>query len=218
MGGSLTKARFEDIDGSRVFTVQYNPKEFNAVKGATWSEGKEQGAASAALEFQKGTPMTVDMTLFFDTTVDSKDVRKVWVNSLVEFMTPKYAATSDKKGPELKKLRPALVLFTWGSFEFKCVVESVTTAFMMFASNGTPIRAKCQVKLKEWRIEDITGSGSGSFWENKKVKLVKAGAGSTVTSVASESGADWREVAETNHIDDPMEDLGGSDLVVSGRC
>jgi hypothetical protein len=160
--------------------------------------------------------MAVDMTLFFDTTIDGKDVRQTWVNKLLQFMNPTYSAGSDKKGPELGKLRPPLVLFTWGSFSFTCVVESVTTNYLMFASNGSPIRAKCQVKLKEWVIKDVFGSGSGAFWEANKIKLIKAGAGSTVSSVADANGADWRDVATANNIDDPMSDVAGMDLVVGG--
>jgi hypothetical protein len=215
MGSSLTKASFQDLEGSAgTLTVQFNPKEFNSAKQMSWQPGKDQGQGNVPLEFQKGNPTGVDMLLFFDTTMDNQDVRQVWVNKLLAFMNADVDAQSDKKGPELGKKRPPKVLFTWGSYSFTCVVEQVTTTYLMFGADGAPLRAKCQIKLKEWMPESAEGSGVGTTLSLEKVSLVTANAGDTASSVAAGAGVPWRELAADNDIDDPMADLGGQDLVV----
>jgi len=47
---------------------------------------------------------------------------------------------------------------------FNCVIESISTKYTMFSSEGAPLRATCTVKLKEAdvvaRAKD-TASGTG---------------------------------------------------------
>ena len=55
----------------------------------------------------------------------------------------KNASKTDKQ-----KFRPPVILFIWGRFIFKGVIESLSQKYTMFLSDGTPVRAECAIKLR----------------------------------------------------------------------
>ncbi len=213
-GGSLERAKFWALDGSGdEFEVQYNPKELKVDKKVSWKEHDDQGQDEASLEFQKGSPQSLAMELMFDTTIDGTNVFETWVTGLLALTNANCEPESGEQG-ELDKQRPTRVLFYWGSFDFEGVVESISTSYTMFAADGTPLRAKVQVKMKEWGQETFDDATSGQRWAGNTFKLVEAKAGDTATSLANEYGADAKEIVNDNNIDDPMEDLGGTQVIV----
>ncbi len=202
----VTKARFESENGTS-FETQYNPKDFKFDKKVTWQEHKDQGQESA-LEFQKNTPASMSMELTFDTTHNKGDVRTTWVNKLLALTNPS-VKPSKGEAKSLDKKRPPKVTFSWGSFQMIGVIEALNVTFLMFSSEGTPLRAKVQVKMKEWapeEYEDGTG-GSGDWYASDPVKLVTVGAGQTVTAVAMANDADWRQMCDDNGWDNPLEQV-----------
>lgn len=213
------KAYFESLDdGSTKFTVQYNPKEFQVNKAMTWEESKTQGLPVNPLQFQKGAPMTASFDLLFDTTADGSNVQDAWVEGLLALTNATAQATKGEEA-ELGKQRPHALLFTWGRFSMKCVIDSITVTYLMFASTGEAVRARCQVKLKEWtppdevnNAEKFGSSTGGSTWGSGSIMLV--GSGQTLSQIAEAAGADWRDVATENGITDPMEEMTGRELKV----
>lgn len=211
--GGNSKAVFQNLDGGSDFTVQYNPREFTVEKSVTWEEAQTQGQSSNPIQFQKGSPMTASMELLFDTTADDPpgNVQKVWVDSLLSLTNANVTPTSGEAA-ELGKQRPPSLQFTWGTFTMKCVIESVNVTYLMFAAEGHAVRARCTVKLKEWQVEEIYGSGSSSTWSSAKLVLVEGG--QTVSQVASSYNTDARQVMQDNGITDGMSDITGQTLVV----
>ncbi|MCB9764008.1 MAG: LysM peptidoglycan-binding domain-containing protein [Alphaproteobacteria bacterium] len=205
------KATFQGLESGGTFTVQYNPKEFKFDRSVTWGEHKDQGPLPNGLEFTKIPPATVSMDLYFDTTADGNgDVRSKWVNGLLKLTNadvPVGEGTTDKK-------RPTKVQFSWGSFNMVCVVESVNTTFLMFSADGTPVRARVSVKLKEWTYQAASGGGGGSFVPGTKVRLVSS-SGGTASSIASANGVSTRQLLDANpQITDPMNIMAGLRLVI----
>ena len=218
-GGSGEKASFTSLEaGGPTFTVQYNPKEFRVEKALTWQEAKNPGQSTQALQFQKGAPMTASFDLIFDTTADSppKNVQKVWVDQLLALTNATYQPTSGEVGAASAQ-RPHAYTFQWGTFTMKCVIESVNVTYLMFASTGEAVRARCSVKLKQWELADFAGSGTSSRVDASKIKLVDVKGGQTLTQVASASGSDMRSVAAANGITDPMSDLTGQVLSIPSK-
>lgn len=221
-GGS--KAYFESIDEKgQTFTVQYNPKEFQVNKAMTWEEAKTQGLAVNPISFQKGAPMTASFDLIFDTTNESSpvNVQDAWVNGLLS-LTNATATPKDGEEAKLQKKRPHAFVFTWGAFKMKCVIESINVTYLMFASSGEALRARCSVKLKEWtpvlkagevenRSKFAAGTG-GNAWGTGSIVLV--GSGQTLSQIAQSSGTDMRTVASANGITDPLAELTGLELKV----
>ncbi len=210
---SVSKAFFYGVDGGESFEVQYNPKELKFDKPVSWKEHDDQGQAGA-LEFQKVTPATIQIELVFDTTKDASDVRSVWVNKLLSLTNPE-ASPGDGEAAELKKKRPPIVWFFWGSFDFYGVIESINATYIMYASNGNPVRAKVTVKMKEWTPKtNYSSSGSSEGYDSASVKLMQLSAGQTVSSLAASSGTTAQAIGEANNLDDLMDVPAGTTLVV----
>ena len=215
------KAFFQSLDDKKKrFTVQYNPKEFQVSKSLTWEESKTQGLAVNPLQFQKGAPMTASFDLLFDTTGEPtpKNVQQAWVNGLLALTNSDVKPTKGEQA-ELGKTRPHALMFTWGAFTMKCVIESVNVTYLMFASTGEAVRARCNVKLKEWTPPEEAANGAkfadgtgGTSWGSATIKLV--GSGQTLSQLAQEAGVDMRKVAQENGITDPMQDLTGREIKV----
>lgn len=214
MSQSGGKATLTSLDDGKSFTVQYNPKEFNVSKALTWQESEEQGPAKNRVQFQKAAPMTASFDLIFDTTDhDGGNVQSEWINPLLK-LTNADVQPSQGEAKELSKKRPAAFRFEWGGFSMDCVVEQISVQYLMFASDGTAVRARASVKLKEWIPIEFDGSTSGMRWDADRVELVEVTGGQSLSQVAEARGADWRQVAEDNGIDDPLADLTGMTLYI----
>ena len=185
-----TKAAFHILEGEKAnetFTVQYNPKEFKVDKKVSWKEVDEQGQDKPPLEFQKGSPRSITMELMFDTTVEDEgsseqDVYWTWVEQLLA-MTNTDATPASGESTKQSKKRPTTVHFQWGTFELTGVVESITTTYTLFSAEGTPLRAKCQLKMKEWDPEEFAyGNVGGSHFSFDPLAAVGTGYDATNTS------------------------------------
>jgi hypothetical protein len=216
------KATFTAKSGpAGTFAVQYNPREFQTSKSVTWQEAETQGQGSNPIQYQKGAPMTVSMELIFDTTNQSSpaSVQTTWVDRLLAFTNATEAAV-DGEQKNLGKKRPPVINFTWGSFALECVIESVNVTYLMFASNGDPVRAKCQVKLKEYTVKEFTGSGGSAGWTVGDYQLltgsrvVVASGGQTLSQLAAANGTDAQTLAAANGIIDLLEDITGKAIAI----
>ena len=223
-GGS--KATFTSLDkGSPVtFTVQYNPKEFRVEKSVTWSEAQTPGIDKNVIEYQKGAPMTASFDLIFDTTSESgvQNVQKVWVEPLMALTSAAVDVkdvkdAKDAKGGTLDKKRPRALYFQWGAFSMKCVVESVSVTYLMFASTGEAVRARCSVKLKEWVVIPFESKDIAVGKESVRYTLVGVKGGETTSQVAAANGSTAQAVAGANGFSDLMADLTGRTLIIPAK-
>lgn len=218
-GGNPTKATFEILEGDNageIFTVQYNPKEFKEDKKVSWKEVDEQGKDKSPLEFQKGSPRSVTMELLFDTTNEDSEtsVYDFWVEQLLA-MTNADSTPGSGESTKQSKKRPTTVRFDWGGYQITGVVESVATSYTLFSASGTPLRAKCQVKMKEWDPDAfVYVDMGGGRWEGNEIRLVQAVAGQTPTDVANQNNTTSRQVCKDNNIADPMQPFAGGEEVM----
>ncbi len=212
------KATFIALDASdnvrNTFPVQYNPKEFKYDKSVSWQEHEDQGKDEVPLEYQKGSPASLSMELIFDTTIEEGetpvDVREKWVNGLLSLTNPDVTVTEGNTS----KGRPPKVKFIWGTFEMVGVVESVNVSYILFAADGTPLRARCTVKMKEWGTSEYERGQGGAYINAEPVQLVTSKPGDTAASVAQSNNTDWRTVAEANNLDNPADIPPGTILVL----
>jgi len=216
---SPTKATFVILEGDKAnttFTVQYNPKEFKVDKKVSWKEVDEQGTDPSPLEFQKGSPRTITMELMFDTTKEETevDVFSTWVEKLL-FMTNADNTPQSGEATEQGKERPTTVKFEWGTFEFTGVIESVTTSYTLFSGSGKPLRAKCQVKMKEWEPDPFAyGAAGAAGWGGNAIQLIQTKAGQLPADVANQNNTTTKQVCEDNNIEDPTKPFEGGEEVV----
>jgi hypothetical protein len=157
--GKLERARIHVLknDGSDSTAVEswievcFNPKEYSLEKSVEW-DAEKAFADAPTPEFKAPKPMTLSVTLQFDTYEDRTNVRDRWVRQIekLTLMTgdlPKDGKDAKSKSDK-QKFRPPTILFIWGRFVFKGVVESLSQKYTMFLSDGTPVRAECALKIR----------------------------------------------------------------------
>ena len=229
---NVGKATFTDLDGGGgSFAVQFNPKELKLDEKASWKPSEEHGQSKPLLTYEKGEPTQLTMELIFDTTDTGDNVNSKFIQPLRDFMTARYkddAVAADVK-TDKPNVRPCYCLFEWGGFSFNGVVEKVNATFLMFSSDGTPLRAKVSVGMKE-RERSVSGGGGGGVTltagaivsGSKTVTQVTGNVttytvkeGDTPASIANATGADERDIIHANNLPDPINLTPGEGLVIA---
>jgi LysM repeat protein len=201
----LEKAKLINVDTNTTYDVLFNPKEYSVQKSVQWEPHKAPGLDTPEQEFTSGNPAVMSVELFFDTYEEKKDVRQEHTDKIMDLAL----VNADKH-------RPPLVLFSWGGFQFKGVVESLTLRFMMFLSDGKPCRATAAVQIKEAQTaqEQLQRKPRNSP-DHTKRRTVKQG--ETLSLIAHEEyddAAEWRRIADANGILDPRDVKPGTVLTL----
>lgn len=127
--------------------AQYNPQEIQIEKSVSWTAAANAKDDRPNLEFGSVAARTLSMELMFDTYESGLDVQEAHVSDLMKLM-----AVMDPGGNDEMRKRPSLVQVQWGQRDmpiFEGVVESVAVKYTMFLPSGRPVRATCNVKVKE---------------------------------------------------------------------
>jgi hypothetical protein len=212
--GKLERARIHvlkgdgstsDVADDGYIEVCFNPKEYSLDKSVEWDAEKAFSDAPQP-EFKAPKPMTLSVTLQFDTYEERANVRDKWVRKIekLTLMTGdlpkdgKKASTTDKQ-----KFRPPTILFIWGRFVFKGVVESLSQKYTMFLSDGTPVRAECALKIRNVLDKNIDKGDSQSFSAaNSDGKDYHVGPNDRLDLIAANMLGDagrWQEIAAMNN-------------------
>lgn len=202
----------KDVIKDKTIEVMFNPTDYTNSINATWV-----GDDGMIPEFKKTTFGTLTLNLFFDTYELRADVREdndipisgrvkkvAGTKRIMELVVPTV------EGKETKK--PPVCLFSWGKFNFKGVVQSVTQNFTMFMSTGIPVRAKLTVIMKPvvnahdmLKLKGVEAC--------RKIRQVKQG--ERLDIIAAEELKDpflWRKIAVLNDISDPLNFPGHDDI------
>jgi nucleoid-associated protein YgaU len=204
---ALTRVLIETDTGLKVqasadHRIFFNPAEYQLQRRVDWKELKSRGADFPQLQFDKGGPRSLTMSLTFDTYESQEDVRNY---------TGQIAKLAEVDG---EKERPPICTITWGptvhpyaGLPFKGVLESLTQKFTMFLADGTPVRATMEVQFKEGespaRQRRRNPRASGSPLEPKRRVVME---GDTLWRIAAEEYGDparWRPIATANRIINP---------------
>jgi hypothetical protein len=221
--GKLERARIHVLkgdgstnDAESYIEVCFNPKEYALEKSVEWDAEKAFSDAPQP-EFKAPKPMTLSVTLQFDTYEERTNVRDKWVRKIekLTMMTgdlPKDGTKASKS--DKQKFRPPTVLFIWGRFSFKGVVESLSQKYTMFLSDGTPVRAECALKLRNVLDKAVDDDKSQTFNKPSETgKTYKVQDNDRLDLIAATQLGDagrWAEIAALNDIVDPAK-IAGSD-------
>jgi hypothetical protein len=202
---TLEKAKLMNVDKGTSQDVLFNPKEYSVQKSVQWEPHKAPGLDTPEQEFTSGNPAVLSVELFFDTYEEKKDVRKAHTDPIMAL------ALVD---PD--KHRPPLVMFSWGGFQFKGVVESLTLRYTMFLPDGKPCRATANLSVKEAQTakEQLEKNPRNSP-DHTKRRTVKMG--ETLALISHEEyddPAEWRRIADANGISDPKDVKPGTVLTL----
>ena len=202
----LTEDFSRELPGGKAVNVQFNPDSMKVsfANQIVQPQGGDQAAGNAGRQFVGAGTTKLAMTLWFDVTAMGEapldDVRRLTAD-VVHFITPK-PSTSDAT-----KLAPPGLRFSWGSFLFDGMVESLEETLEFFSPAGKPLRAQMALTVSQQKILVARFTGDGRQGRRPgQHPFTPARAGDSVAGLAAAQGkgADWQAIAAANGIEDPL--------------
>ena len=201
---ALAKARVTIEHTKAHFDVMFNPEEYTLNRDNNFASQAVPGLSAPLLQFVHGNLRTLDMELFFDTFEQHRDVREV-TQSVVGLLDI---------DPELHA--PPVLLVSWASLQFRCVLAHAGQKFVLFFDDGRPARAQITVSFQEY----VDPGREGREVKRQTADFSKAHAvvqGETLSGIAGRFYDDprmWRAIALENDLDDPRALTTGQTLLV----
>ncbi|MFF2324779.1 MULTISPECIES: LysM peptidoglycan-binding domain-containing protein [unclassified Streptomyces] len=196
-------------------TLQFNPAKLSLSKNTEWRRTPSRMAEQSALpEFVGSGPRALSLEVFLDATATHDDSVEKAVEQLMTACVPTLGSLA-RKTPASPWVR-----FDWGTStttSFDGVLSSLSVSYTLFDIDGKPLRATCSLSIEEATV-DRPGQNptSGSREARRSHRVV---AGDSLPLLAWREYGDataWRTIAHANDIDDPMQLIPGSELVVPG--
>ncbi|MCB9137783.1 MAG: peptidoglycan-binding protein [Caldilineaceae bacterium] len=206
--GDLQPARMFDVDksgnqiGSINVSCMFNPFEYTVSKSNTFAEKAKNASNSPHGELFKSGAQTLKLTLFFDTYETGEDVSRT-TNQLWKFMMPKDGAFVDQD----TKIEPPQVAFEWGVFLFVAHITNMSQQFTLFQKDGTPVRAKVDVTLTQYKdVNDYPNQNpSSGAGETEQVhRVVRGERLDTLAARVYGDATKWRLIADHNDLVNPL--------------
>ena len=157
MQNELAKASFTDAaDGAATpIHVHFNPVSLqyrvsNTLRPNPSATGTS-GNPDQTKQYLTGSSATLTLELSFDSTDSGRDVRDT-TSRIAQFMRPK------------KDNAAAVVLFSWGSFQFQGMFRSYQETLDFFSPEGVPLRAAVSISMDEQNrvINERASGGVGA--------------------------------------------------------
>jgi hypothetical protein len=111
--------------------VHFNPE---SLQYTITNNVSNTGSGNASKQYTSQSTGKLTMDLLFDTTGSGEDIR-VYTSKIAKFMNPK------------EQNAPPIVIFEWGLYTFKGLVESFKETIDFFSANGVPLRASVNLSL-----------------------------------------------------------------------
>jgi len=218
-GGKLEKAKlvvYKDPEiKSKIKEIEFfiNPHTVQVTKEV---QVKDDPASQGTPEKKFGQTHPVCLKLgeiWFDTYDTRESVRKKYINdieSLLDYL------------PNTHHL--PTVVFAWGQWHgtgkipanYKFYVTKVTVDYTLFLPDATPVRAKVDLSLEQIMLrKEENSQRPKESPDHAKLYTVKKG--DTLQGIATaeyDDPREWRRIAKTNNIDDPLELRPGMKLLV----
>lgn len=142
---TLVKASLVDAEGGANLDFMFNPTELSFSQKSNTTEDKGARTAKGLPKVSFAYPDPCILTIKdinFDTYEQGTSVM-TYVNKF------RGAVDFAKAGPGANK-RPPVYKFTWGGQEYlRCFVSDLSYSLTLFLPDGTPVRAKMSLTLKE---------------------------------------------------------------------
>ncbi|MFZ2162584.1 MAG: hypothetical protein WAW02_10235 [Sideroxyarcus sp.] len=212
---ALEKATITNLTLNEKMTVLFNPEEYSLNRDINYAQIAVPGLSGPLLQFVHGNMQTLEMELFLDTYEEHREGSRVMnqAGGDVRELVKKVTSLMDIE-PTIHA--PPVLMFTWGSLSFTCVLARASQKYNMFRPDGVPVRARVQVTFNEFRNADL---------EAKEIKRETADytktyivtAGETLSAIAGREYGNaklWRPIALANEVSDPHRLSTGIRLVI----
>jgi nucleoid-associated protein YgaU len=195
--------------------VMFNPSDYTVSQDINYAKAAIPGLSQPLLQFVNGNVPTLEMELFLDTNetvqINGKTIATAGsdVRALTQQIVNLMAIDATSHGPPI-------IVFTWSSLSFTCVLQRVSQKFVMFRADGTPVRARLQVVFSGYNnantepreIKRQTADYSKSY---------TVAQGDTLSKIAGALYGNpslWRPIGMANGIADAIELTIGRQLLI----
>lgn len=198
---SLEKALLTNTVSGAVIPVQFNPQEYSQSRDINYAQAAIPGLSAPLLQFVNGNLQTLEMELFLDSWEEHKVGSRV-VNAAQSDVRELTRQVSDLMNIDASTHAPPVLLFTWGSLAFSCVLAKVSQRFVMFRPDGIPVRARLQVTFHEYRNTELEAKEikrETSDFSKQHVVIE----GENLSTIAAREYGDarlWRVIAIANRL------------------
>ncbi len=188
-------------DGKMKFFL--NPETIKVVKEVEMKEEPVNGQTSP-LKYSSTKPVSLEIgQLFFDTYDERESVREKYIDKLEAQL--EYSAETHVLN---------CVVFNWGDFSMRTkfktqyvfAITKMDVNYTLFLPSGMPVRAEVALCLRQ--IASLPQQNSEKpkqSPDHARIYTVKRGDTlQGISQFAYESPLEWRRIAESNGIDDPM--------------
>ena len=204
---TVKRAFFKVQGSSEKIEVHFNPE---SLQYSITNNLKNKGSGNKKKQYVSDSTGKLTMDLTFDTTGSGEDVRLHTVK-VAKFMEPKSGKT------------PPIVIFEWGLYTFKGMVESYKETIDFFSSDGVPLRASTNITMSSQ--DDVfeggsekakAGTGGSAGLPNSAIPAT-APSGTGATGVATQAGnpAAGKNIAASNGLES-MRFAGSASLEIGG--
>ncbi len=237
---TLQKAKIRNLDSQdqELITCQFNPTELTFSKNAQFAEIGIPGLDAPVQQFIRGGTETFSVELFFDTTDSGMGTNAVSVTPIVNqfyqlvkqdpgthappqclFMwgvpEQQLVFEMEYQGEEGTERQIGLAAEDSSApYWFTFVVESIERKFLLFSPEGTPLRARLTVRMREYqtleqmvaRLESADRTRTRIFKRRERLDRL--------SNQLYDTPTEWRRIAQANDIDDPRRIQPGTILQI----
>lgn len=218
-GAELVKAKliwYKTVElGGKLGELEFflNPSSISVEKEVKL-EKDESNQGKAESKFVMTYPLCVKLgEMWFDTYDSRKSVRTEYIDKLEKLL-------DYNEGTHYLPV----CTFVWGQFtqetnlsqQYKFYVSKLSVDYTMFLPDATPVRAKVSMTMEQAFTKKEEHSGTPKQSPDH-AKLYTVRRGDTLQGIAMQEYEDpreWRRIAKTNNIDDPMSLKPGTKLLV----
>lgn len=211
---ALEKATITNVETGDVIAVLFNPEEYTLNKDINYAQSAIPGLSGPILQFVNGNMTTLEMELLLDTleahtdgpttNQAGEDVRNLTgrITQLMEINSETHA--------------PPVLEFAWGSLSFTCVLARCSQKFILFKSDGVPVRARLSVTFNEFLDPELEARRANRLTADyTKQHLVLQGENiSRIAARYYQNPQTWRPIAIANRLDDPRRIAAGQRLLI----
>jgi nucleoid-associated protein YgaU len=202
------------VTGAKI-PVMFNPEEYTVNREINYAQAAIPGLSGPILQFVNGNMQTLEMELFLDSYEEHKVNNRV-LNQAQDDVRGLTTQITNLMNINPTTHAPPVLLFTWASLSFTCVLARASQKFIMFLPDGTPVRARLQVVFNEFRNVDLEAK-EVKRETSDYTKRYMVNQGETLSGIAAASYGDpalWRVIALANDIDRPRSLAAGQELTL----
>jgi hypothetical protein len=135
--------------------VMFNPEEYTLNKDVNFSQTAVPGLSAPIIQFVHGNMQTLEMELFLDTYEQHRQGSRT-LNQAGEDVRNLARQITDLMNIDPTTHAPPVLVFTWSSLSFTCVLARASQRFVLFKEDGTPVPLT-STATSRWRPRRSSG-------------------------------------------------------------